>query len=291
MTLTVLVPSSLVRETSDAREATRKLGYVARAAAVFRADRLVVFDDPAGETGRLDGEFVRVVLGYAATPPYLRKEAWDERDELRDVGVLPPLGLPSWTDSESSELREGIVTEVGSDGRVRVTCGMQHPIALHTPDGTEVREGERVAIRISSREPVRARIVDEPTPGLEVQRAALPEALARPDAGTTIASSRHGAELSVGRLADCHARGALGGDLTVAFGAPGRGLPEILGVDPEDVPASLPGPDGPPGDEGDPDGPLAGFDGWCNTVPHQGSQVVRTEEAMVASLALLTLQE
>jgi predicted SPOUT superfamily RNA methylase MTH1 len=284
MTLTALVPSSLVREAEDQREATRKIGYVARAATVFRADRLVVYPDVDGER-RWGGTFVRTVLEYAATPPYLRKEVWGQRDELRYVGVLPPL-LPSRTSSESSELREGIVTEVGPDGRVRVTCGLQHPISLRTPPDMEVSEGERVTIRVSSREPVRARIVDEPTPGYTVVRSDLSEALAHPEAGTTIASSRYGAELSVGGLADLHTQGVLDGDLTVAFGAPARGLPAILGITPEEVPADPSAETGPAPVE-----PDQGFDLWLNTIPHQGSEVVRTEEAMFATLAALTLQE
>jgi len=76
MTVSVLVPSSICREAEDKREATRKLGYVARAATIFRADRLVVYPDRDGETGRFDGGFVSIVLRYAATPPYLRNEAW-----------------------------------------------------------------------------------------------------------------------------------------------------------------------------------------------------------------------
>jgi predicted SPOUT superfamily RNA methylase MTH1 len=284
MTLTVLVPSSIVRESEDQREATRKLGYVARAATIFRADRLVVFPDGEGER-RWGGNFVRVVLEYAATPPYLRKEVWGQRDELQYVGVLPPL-LPLRTGSESSELREGIVTEVGPDGRVRVTCGMQHPISLRTPPDVEVSEGERVTIRVSSREPVRARIVDEPPPGYTIVRSDLPEALAHPDAGTTVASSRYGAELSVMELADMHTEGVLDGDLTVAFGAPARGLPAILGADPEEVPADPSAEAGSASVE-----PDRGFDLWLNTIPHQGSEVVRTEEALFVTLAALTLQE
>ena len=46
--LTLLIPSSVVREAEDKREATRKLGYIARAATVFRADRLLVFPDREG---------------------------------------------------------------------------------------------------------------------------------------------------------------------------------------------------------------------------------------------------
>jgi predicted SPOUT superfamily RNA methylase MTH1 len=281
MTLDVLVPSSLVREAEDKREATRKLGYVARAAAVFRADRLVVFPDVDGERHR-GGGFVEVVLRYAATPPYLRTEVWGKRDELEYAGVLPPLRVSSRTGSgpeRPGSLQEGIVTEVGPDGRVRVNCALQHPISLLPPDGVEVEEGERVTIRVSSREPVRARIVDEPPPGFAVRRADLSEALARPDAGLRIATSRHGTPLSVERLADVVGRAE--GDLTVAFGAPGRGLPAILDVPVEEIAAA---------DGGDVE-PDPGFDLWLNTIPRQGSETVRTEEAMFASLAPLTLTE
>jgi len=295
MHVSVLVPSSLAREAEDKREATRKLGYVARAATVFRVDRLVVFDDPAGETGSLDGGFVRTVLRYAATPPHLRKEAWGQRDELEYAGVLPPLHASSRTGSGSSgpgSLRQGIVTEVGPEGRVRVNCGMQHPISLPAPNERAVGEGERVTVRVSSRRPVRAKIVDEPPPGFEVHRADLPTAIEDAGSTCTIAASRHGVSLTATRLTDLvdHCQGA---GLTLAFGAPDRGLPEILDVDAEAVDDS-------------PDalrraiesstnadvGPAAGgFDCWVNTIPNQGSETVRTEEALFASLATCTLTE
>ena len=191
MTHSVLVPSSLTREAEDKREATRKLGYVARAAAVFRVDRLTVFPDPDGER-KLDGGFVETVLRYAATPPELRKEVWGTRDELEYAGVLPPLRIPTRTGSGSEgsgSSRQGIVTEVGADGRVRVNCGLQHPISLPVPDGMSVRAGERVTVRVSSREPVRAKLVDDPTPGYVVDVTDLDRALARENTGLTIASS------------------------------------------------------------------------------------------------------
>ena len=279
MTLSVLVPSSLVREAEDKREATRKLGYIARAATVFRADRVAVFPDREGER-RWGGEFVETVLRYAATPPELRKDLWGRRDELEYVGVLPPLRVPSTTGSESNgsgSLTQGIVTEVGPDGRVRVNCELQHPTSLRVPPSMEVREGARVAIRISSREPVRARIVDRPLPGFDVSRMDLEEALGRADAGVAIATSRHGEALTTTRLPDLAARIERDG-ATVAFGSPGRGLPAILGVDADAGVAVEPGAD-------------PGFDLWLNTIPRQGSEVVRTEEAVFATLAPLTLTE
>jgi len=272
MTDSVLVPSSLVREATDKREATRKLGYVARAATVFRADRLIVFPDREGE-GRWGGGFVETVLQYATTPPYLRKEAFGTRDELEYAGVLPPLRVPSWTGSESDDsgsLREGIVTQVGPEGRVRVNCGLQHPISLRLPDSMSAAEGERVSVRVSSRRPVRAKLVDAPTPGPRVARLDLADAL--DVEGYRVATSRHGAPLTVDRLADVADRAQDG--LTVAFGAPERGLPEML-----DASAPV-----------DPADPPEGFDVWLNTIPNQGSEVVRTEEAMFASLACLNLR-
>jgi predicted SPOUT superfamily RNA methylase MTH1 len=142
-----------------------------------------------------------------------------------------------------------------------------------------VEEGERVTIRISSREPVRARIVDAPQPGYDVSRMDLAEALGRPDAGIRVATSRFGRPLSADGLADLTRRVAEGA--TVAFGAPGRGLPDILGIETEAVAAAS--------GEVEPDGSDPGFDLWLNTIPAQGSEVVRTEEAMFASLATLTL--
>jgi hypothetical protein len=277
MTRTVLVPSSLTREAEDKREATRKLGYVARAATVFRVDRLVVFPDDAGETGRFDGGFVHAVLAYAATPPYLRKEAWGRQDELEYVGVLPPLRPVGQTGSghRSGSSRQGIVTEVGADGRVRVNCGLQHPIALPVPSGMTVEEGERVAVRVSSREPLRARLLDEPLPGLAVERADLSVALSRSDAGLRVAASRHGRQLTVERLDGLN----VDDGVTVVFGAPGRGLPRILDVDPDRLGV----------DTDDTDEPQGRFDLWLDTVPNQGSETVRTEEAAFVTLGALNL--
>ncbi|MFC7073844.1 RNA methyltransferase [Halovenus rubra] len=282
MTVSVLVPSSLVREATDKREATRKLGYVARGATVFRADRLTVYPDPEGEN-KYGGGFVETVLRYAATPPHLRKEVWGTRDELEYAGVMPPLRVATQTGSGSEgsgSLRQGIVTKVGTDGRVRVNCGMQHPVSLPVPDDMELGEGERVSVRVSSREPVRAKLVDEPHSGYVVDTTDLDTAVTRTEAGVTIASSRHGERLRPSRLDELAADTSNGvtRSYTVAFGAPERGLPDILGI--------------PPGAVSEDDHDETGrFDLWLNTVPNQGSGVVRTEEALFATLACLNLME
>ncbi|GAB6880058.1 putative RNA uridine N3 methyltransferase [Halorubrum gandharaense] len=282
--LTICVPSSLVREAEDKREATRKLGYVARAAAVFAASRLVVFPDAEGER-RWGGGFVRTVLGYAATPPDLRKELWGQRDELQYAGILPPLRVPWQTgsppDGDESKT-QGLVTEVGPEGRVRVNSPLrEHPISLLVPSDMEVEQGERVTIRVSSREPVRARIAGKPEVGFQVVGADLSEALAREE--YAIATSRHGEELSVSRLGELVDRTSEVDGTAVAFGSPERGLPDMLGLTPDDVRTAVA--------DGRPVEPDPGFDLWLNTIPAQGSGVVRTEEALFATLGSLTLTE
>ncbi len=281
--LTICVPSSIVREAEDVREATRKLGTVARAAAVFRAERLLVFPDREGER-RLGEEFVRAVLGYAATPPELRKDLWEERDALRYAGILPPLRV-SWRTGSPPDggesTTQGLVTEVGPEGRVRVNSPLrEHPISLLVPDDMSVEPGERVTIRVSSREPVRARITGKPADGFQVVSADLSAAL---DDGLAIATSRHGESLSVSRLGEIVADAREAGGYTVAFGAPGRGLPEMLGLSPEELRAAVA--------DGRPVEPDPGVDLWLNTIPAQGSGVVRTEEALFATLGSLTLTE
>ena len=295
MTVSILVPSSLAREAEDKREATRKIGYVARAATIFRVDRLTVYPDPAGEQKYDDG-FVATVLRYAATPPDLRKEVWDTRDELEYAGILPPLRVRSQTGSgsdDSGSLRQGIVTKAGTDGHVRVNCGLQHPISLPVPTGMDLTEGERVTVRVSSREPVRAKIVDVDPSGYVVDRSDLDTAVSRSDAGLAIAASRYGERLGSRRLEglgdQCRLtpgesdtgedeRADAEHEYTVAFGAPERGLPEILGITPEEI-------------REDGCKETGGFDLWLNTVPNQGSQVVRTEGAVFATLASLNLME
>ncbi|MDM7935819.1 MAG: putative RNA uridine N3 methyltransferase, partial [Methanothrix sp.] len=56
----ILIPSSLTMESRDSRVNTLKVGLIARAAAVFRMDRIVVYRDPEFD----DSRFISMVLRY-----------------------------------------------------------------------------------------------------------------------------------------------------------------------------------------------------------------------------------
>jgi hypothetical protein len=188
---------------------------------------------------------------------------------------------------------------------------MQHPVSLPVPASMQAPEkGERVTIRVSSQRPLRAKLVDEPPPGFVVERGSLDAQVRREDAGLRVAASRFGTPLTVSRLDSTVESIEAAGGFTVVFGSPERGLPEILDVDPaavggtdaaevargadatraarDDADTGTGTDDGADADTHEPDG--ARFDLWLNTVPNQGSEVVRTEEAMFATLAPLTME-
>jgi predicted SPOUT superfamily RNA methylase MTH1 len=91
--------------------ATLAAGLVARAAAVFRVDELVVYDD--GYCSPEAVPFVASILRYLETPQYLRKHLVPTSSNLKRVGLLPPLDAPHHPrQHEWAPFREGCgVTE------------------------------------------------------------------------------------------------------------------------------------------------------------------------------------
>src|SRR5674536_400237 len=81
------IPSSLTIETADQKIKTYKVGQIARAAALFRVNRIAIYRDPAHD----DSRFIAAILQYMEAPQYLRKLLFPRSNELRYIGVVPPL--------------------------------------------------------------------------------------------------------------------------------------------------------------------------------------------------------
>ena len=94
--LSVFIPNSFLSESKDLKVRTFKVGILGRALAVFQIDNVVIYNDDhiKNENGEEDGEFIAEVLNYMNTPQYLRKSAFPIRPELKHVGILPPLRAP-----------------------------------------------------------------------------------------------------------------------------------------------------------------------------------------------------
>jgi predicted SPOUT superfamily RNA methylase MTH1 len=267
--VSLLIPSSYTEESPDPRIKTYKVGQMARAAAIFRVDEIVIYRT----RGPDDTRFISTVLRYAETPQYLRKALFPVQDALRFAGVIPPLRIPSHTVSHEAEYREGIVTSVGSDRSVRVDVGIDSPLPLETP-ARALKKGERISVRICSRSnSIIAELVNKKDIplywGYEVKTAkSLHDALTEID-GLRIATSVTGQPMDVKLLSEIGDIAKQRDKVSVAFGSPSKGLDAILL------------------DEGH---KLEDHSSYVvNAVPNQGAATVRTEEAVFITLGLLNL--
>lgn len=268
--LALLIPSSLTMETRDLRIATFKVGLIARAAAVFRMNRIIIYKDPEFD----DSRFISMVLQYMDTPQYLRKLLIPRREELRHVGILPPLRTPHHpVDSKTSALKVGeyrvgaVVEGVGSDKGVWVEIGVDRPIPLSAKKNYKV--GQRLNVRIFSLEPLAAEpvdLLDIPLYwGYEIEAVLSLEDYLKSRAGLVLLTSRKGRLLNPEILQKIGGEIGQKRDLAVVFGSPAQGVDAFLSK--------------------------AAMDRYCmiNTIPHQGTETVRLEEAVNATLALLNL--
>jgi predicted SPOUT superfamily RNA methylase MTH1 len=274
--LTVAVPSSLVADVPHLREKTSRLGFLGRAFGIFRVDEVLIYADPPGGESASQGRFIASVLGYMETPQHLRKHLVQMNPDLRFAGILPPLRTPNHpvsarlTDLKIGEIREGVVTE-GSTGISRVDIG----VGSFAEVPVRLRNGSRVSVQIERTAPkIAADLIDHTRIdiywGFRVTLKNLPLGRLiqenKPD--VVVATSRLGEKvdtvLDQVRTSMTRASSAL-----LAFGSPRRGLHEIIAQEGMKLNA------------------LATY--TVNFVPHQGTQTVRTEEAVYSALAFLNI--
>lgn len=265
----ILIPSSTTMESRDLRIRTLKVGMIARAAAVFRVDRIVIYRDAEFD----DSRFISRILQYAETPQYLRKRLFPRMEELRYVGILPPLRTPHHpTSSKVSTLKVGefrvglVVDEVGSDNGAWVDIGVECPLPLKTAQ--RFRPGQRLNVRVFSLKPLAAEPVDRSEIphywGYETEVIPNLDEHVRSTEKLVVATSRQGKPADPDLLARIVRVGQDRG-LELVYGSPARGVDAFLSSET--------------------------MEGCCmiNTIPHQGTETVRLEEAIFATLSQVNL--
>ncbi len=273
--LAIAIPSSLVSDIPHLREKTLKIGLVGRAAAIFRVMEIIVFPDNLDAKQKRDRNLIVTILSYLETPQYLRKRLFKIKPELRYAGILPPLRTSHHPlarrakELKLGEHREGAILSVTESGSL-VDIGVERPVLLpdrELPVNTRVtvcvtKLGKRPRVVLANREEIEAYW------GYSVTASKAPFGqLAKSGAyDLVIATSKLGTPLMevTDELAE---RWKKSSSILVAFGAPTRGLHEIVAQENLRL------------DE------VADF--TVNTIPGQGTETVRTEEALYASLALL----
>jgi hypothetical protein len=269
--LSVAVPASLVSEYANLRDKTEVIGRLARSVAIFRAEDIVIYPDQPDESN-----LIKLILGYVETPQYLRKHLYNVRPELQYAGTLQPLRTPHHqleahvASLRVGEFREGVLFD--QQGVNVVDIGVEKPIRLV---GKSPSMGSRVTVKIIEAGPEprceMARRTEIPTYwGYEIQssKKTLSELASGGYYDLTIATSRIGAPIA-SEEERLKAKLAEAWSVLVAFGSPRMGIQEILRRERREVADC--------------------FNFNLNTVPEQGTETVRTEEAVHATLALLNL--
>jgi len=275
--LSMAIPASLVSDVPHLREKTFRVGLIGRAAAIFRVDEVIVFPDLPDVNQSRDTELISTVLAYMETPQYLRKKLFKIKPELQYAGVLPPLRTPHHPLSDRTENltvgehREGVVTSLVNDGSL-VDIGVQRPVLV---PNKRLSVNSRVTVKVTElgkhpKAVLANRGEIQTYWGYRVTTAnfSFGQLLKNRVFDLMVATSRRGTSLR--EVKDELARRWKSSRRTlVAFGAPTQGLYEIVARERLNL------------DE------VVRF--IINTVPGQGTETVRTEEAVYASLAALNL--
>lgn len=267
--ISIALPASMVSEQSDLREKTGVLAQVGRAAAIYRVDEIIVYPDKPDES-----LLMKYILGYMETPQYLRKYLFKMRPELRYAGTLPPLRTMhhpvegTVAQLKVGEAREGVVTDTTSEG-ILVDIGVDQPLEAR---GRGPSKGSRVTVRVLEKQPLTGRAIKksqlEDYWGYDLRgsRSRLGELALSPEWDLTIATSRLGEAVS-GRWSELGSRWLEGEKTLVAFGSYKEGVHEIVRKEGRRAEEC--------------------FQYILNMVPSQGTETVRTEEAVHATLSIL----
>ena len=276
--LSIAIPASVVSDIPHLREKTSKIGLTGRAAAIFRVDEIIIYPDNPKVNQKADMDLIATILAYIETPQYLRKRLFKLRPELQYAGILPPLRTPhhplnrKMKNLKVGEYREGATLSRTKEGTL-IDIGVEQPALILNK---QLPMEKRFTVKITKVEKrVRVELVNRdeiPTYWgymVTVERHSLGWFMKSRGFDLTVATSRRGAPFTniAEKMAEEWKKART---ILIAFGAPAQGLYEIVkneGFNLDDA-----------------------VDFVVNTVPMQGTETIRTEEALIASLAILNMQ-
>ncbi|CAB3382462.1 Hypothetical predicted protein [Cloeon dipterum] len=272
-TVSIALPGNILDNAQTPELRSYLAGQIARAVAIFNVDEVVVFNEQ-GTLEDLEGGNDEEM----ECPQYLRKYFFPMHKDLSHAGLLNPLDAPNhYRREDKAKYREGYVTEKVKKGVYSmVDVGLQRPI----PVDTLLSPGLRVTVEISGDESgeikkTRGMVVPPSTPvkqdgiywGYSVRcanslGAVFTQCPYEEGYDLLVGTSERGDELPKSLPSYKH--------ILIAFGGL-RGLE--LGLESD---KSLKVED-----------PSVLFDFYLNTCPSQGSRTIRTEEALLVTLASL----
>ncbi|KAL6262620.1 hypothetical protein P5V15_005413 [Pogonomyrmex californicus] len=295
-TVSIAVPGSILDNAQSPELRTYVAGQIARAACIYKVDEVIVFDDKGDVTedekrkirkddvlgeGRVGCLQLARILQYLECPQYLRKYFFPIHKDLQYAGLLNPLDAPHHLRQEAESLyREGIVTNKPiKPGRgSQVNVGLLNEVHVDKV----LMPGLRVTVKIPENQQNRKKLKGIVVP------PNIPRAETGIYWGYTVRLAKNLTEV----LINCQYKG--GYDLTIGTSEKGTSIDEIEAKSLEyhhclivfgglagleaavDMDPHL-----------DVDDPSLVFHKYFNTCPQQGSRTIRTEEAVLLTLAEL----
>ncbi|XP_076353887.1 28S rRNA (uridine-N(3))-methyltransferase [Tachypleus tridentatus] len=292
-TVSIALPGSILDNAQSPELRTYLAGQIARAATIFRVDEVIIFDEIGMEKleKSTEGEFTGVkkkgqanlqmarIIQYLECPQYLRKHIFPLHPDLQFAGLLNPLDSPHHLRTEDKcPFREGIVINrpVKEGKGSFVYVGQKKDVQVDKL----IKPGVRVTVKMELNEMNSKRpkglAVAPSTPRVEgglywgyavrlagSLGAVFTECPYKEGYDLTLGTSERGTSVDEVNLSPFK-------HMLVVFGGL-KGLEACLDSD-----ESL-----------DIDDPKFLFSHYLNTCPNQGSQTIRTEEAILISLAAI----
>ncbi|MCL1970504.1 MAG: RNA methyltransferase [Candidatus Bathyarchaeota archaeon] len=276
--LSIAIPASIISDTPHLREKTSKIGLIARTAAIFRVHEIIIYPDNTHTKQTKEIALIAKILNYIETPQYLRKNLYKIEPDLQYAGILPPLRTPHHPvsgknrDLKIGEYREGLILNQTKEGLI-VDIGVQNTALLRE---RQFSIGERLTVQvITNGDRIEVQTVNRdyvPTYWgyrVKIENQTFGHMLQTEQFDLVISTARIAKNFTdiANKIAE---RWNTSERILIAFGAPSRGLHEIAK------------------DEGLRIEKISDF--VVNTIPQQGTATVRTEEALLATLAIFNLK-
>ncbi|KAM8827800.1 putative methyltransferase C9orf114 homolog [Spinachia spinachia] len=289
-TVSVALPGSVLDNAQSPELRTYLAGQIARACVVFAVDEIVVFDEYGEDVKSVEGEFKGVgkkghaciqlarILQYLECPQYLRKWFFPKHQDLQYAGLLNPLDSPHHMRiDDESDFREGIVLDrpLKPGKGSLVNCGMRKDVRIDK----RLQSGLRVTVKLNKTQHQESKLCKGAVVAPHLPRtqgglywgysvrlasclsAVFTESPHEEGYDLTIGTSERGSNVDRATLSPFR-------HLLVVFGGL-QGLEASVDTD-----HNL-----------EVNDPSLLFDLYLNTCPGQGSRTIRTEEAILVSMA------
>jgi predicted SPOUT superfamily RNA methylase MTH1 len=264
LNISIAIPDSCLSDETTQLEKTRKISIFARSSAIFSVDTIFIYNDGGSKEDR---SLLVTILKYLDTPPFLRRRLFPKLNELKYAGVLHPLKIPSHVSTanpkkiKEGDVREGIV--ISTRGKKFVDAGINRLIPYY---GSE-KIGKRITIKFKKITPefsikeIARNEVQEYWGYIVKERTVLGDFLSTWK-DKIILTSRKGKPIKNSQIKEYNNSKE---SILIVFGSIEKGIYEILGSKLKKMQNAK----------------------VINFFPHQATETVRLEEAILGTLSIL----